>query len=49
MPMYGVAIHPLIDKPDVQSWNRNGTQVDGSLESLQKFLDKFNKFGGAFA
>ena len=49
MPMYGVAILPLIDMPEVHSWTRNGTQVDGSFKSLQNFLDKFNEHGGAFA
>ena len=49
MPMYGVSILPLIDMPEVQIWTLNGTQVDGSLESLQNFLDKFNEHGGAFA
>ena len=49
MPMYGVAMLPLIDNPEVQIWTRNGTQVDGSLESLQNILDKYNEHGGAFA
>ena len=48
-PMNGVAILPLIDIPEFPSWTRNGTQVDGSLESLQNFLDKFNEHGGALA
>ena len=51
MPMYGVAILPLIDMLEVQSWTRNCTQVAGSLESLQSlpnFLDNVNEHGGAF-
>ena len=50
--MYGVAILPLIDMPEFQSWTLNGTQVAGSLESvqsLQNILDKVNEHGGAFA
>ena len=49
--MYGVAKLPLIDMLDVQSWTRNGTQVAGSIESLQSlqnFLDNVNEHGGAF-
>ena len=51
MPMYSVAILPLIDMPEFQNWTRNGTQVAGSLESLQSLqniLDKVNGYGGAF-
>ena len=51
MPMYGVAILPLIDKPEFQNWTRNGTQVAGSLESLQSLqniLDKVKNYDGAF-
>ena len=51
MPMYGVAILPLIDKPELQNWTRNCTQVAGSLESLQSLQnvpDKVNDYGGAF-
>ena len=51
MPMYSVAILPLIDMPEFQNWTRNGTQVAGSLESLQSIqniLDKVNDYGGAF-
>ena len=50
MPMYGVAILPLIDMLEVQSWTRNCTQVACSLESLQSLqniLDKVNDYGGA--
>ena len=48
-PLYGVAILPLINMPEVQSWTRNGTQVDGSFESLQNSLDNFNEHGFLFA
>ena len=51
MPMDGVAILPLIDKPVFLNWTRNFTQVAGSLESLQSLqniLDKFNDYSGAF-
>ena len=51
MPMYGVAILPLIDMLEFQIWTRKGTQVAGSLESLQSlqnFLDNVNEHGGAF-
>ena len=49
--MYFVAILPLIDMPEFQSWTRNGTQVACSLESVQSlgnFLDKVNEHGFAF-
>ena len=52
MPLYGVAILPLIDMPEFKNWTRNGTpQVAGSLESLQplqNILDRVNDYGGAF-
>ena len=51
MPMYGVAILTLIDKPEFQNWTPNCTQVAGSLESLQllqNILDKANEHGCAF-
>ena len=51
MPIYGVAILPLINMPKFQIWTRNGTKVAGSLESvqsLQNILGKVNEYVCAF-
>ena len=43
-----MAILPLIDMLEVQSWTRNGTQVASSPELLQNLQDKLNYNDGAF-